>query len=112
MRSMRFVYVSIFFLLLAGCSTAPPSEDEVKNLVNDWYNQQNNMDGAGHWEVKGITVLSVKKDAAKKGVFVTSSAVSGNYRFPPLAEPKPDKPFNDTLRMDMEWNGAKWVSAK
>ena len=106
--------IAILFLAgtLVSCSTQAPTEDEVKQLVQLWYMQQSSGDGAGRCDVNGVTVISVKKDADRKDIFNTLSHVTGTRHFPPLAEPKPAEPFSDTLRMDLRWNGAKWVTAE
>ena len=108
MRKLLFIFLAVFFY---SCSTEAPKEDEVKEMVKLWYMQQSSADGAGTWDVNGVTVLSVKKDDKRKDIFNTVSAVSGIYRSPALAEPRTDKNFTDTLRMDLRWNGAKWVTA-
>ena len=101
--------VSVYFL---SCSAQAPNETEVKDLVQLWYMQQSAGDGAGRWDVQGVTVLSIKNDANRKNVFNTSSLVSGTRIHPPLENPLPNEPFTDTLHMDLEWNGAKWITAK
>ena len=109
---MRLFYFLLLVFFVASCSTAPPTEAEVKQKVEMWYLQESSGDGAGRWDVNGITVLSVTKDANRKDVFNTVSAVSGIRHHPPLAEAKPDEPFADTIRMALQWNGAKWVTAE
>ena len=104
-----FIFIVSVFLI--SCSSKAPKEDEVKNLVQLWYMQQSSGDGAGRWEVNGVTVLSVIKDASRKNVFNTTSLVSGTRIHPPLENPLPNQPFTDTLHMDLEWNGAKWITA-
>jgi hypothetical protein len=105
-----FIFTIAIFLI--SCSSQAPKEDEVKNLVELWYMQQSSVDGAGRWDVQGVTVLAITKDANHKNVFNTTSLVNGIRKHPPLENPLPDENFSDTLRMDMEWNGAKWVTAK
>jgi len=102
----------LFLSFFASCSTAPPTEAEVKQKVEMWYMQESSGEGAGRWDVNGITVISVTKDDGRKDVFNTVSAVSGTRHHPPLAEAKPDEPFADTIRMALQWNGAKWVTAE
>jgi hypothetical protein len=106
----------ILIVAISSCSTQKPKEDEVKNLVKLWYEQQNASDGEGNSEVNGVTVLSVKKDKERKEVFNTTSLVTGIRKFRKPAqtwiEPKPDAKFSDTLRMNLQWNGAKWVTAQ
>ena len=113
--------IKVFYLLMAvvliiSCSTQQPKEDEVKNLVKQWYEQQNTFDSDGISDVSGVTVLSIKKDKQRKDIFNTTSLVTGirKYRLPAQQwiEPRPDKKFSDTLRMDLQWNGAKWVTAE
>jgi len=73
--------------------------------------QQSQGDGAGRWDVQGVTVLSIAKDSTRKNVFNTTSIVNGTRIHPPLENPLPNEPFTDTLQMDLEWNGAKWITA-
>ena len=80
-------------------------------MVKLWYMQLSSAEGAGTWDVNGVTVLSIKEDDKRKDIFNTLSAVSGIYRPPALVELKSNKNFADTLRMDLRWNGAKWVTA-
>ena len=109
---IKNIFILTVSVYLISCSAQAPNEDEVKNLVQLWYMQQSSVDGAGKWDVNGITVLSITKDANSKNVFNTTSHVSGIRKHPPLENPLPDENFSDTLRMDLEWNGAKWVTAK
>ena len=108
-KNFFILIVSIFLL---SCSAQAPNETEVKDLVQLWYMQQSLGDGAGRWDVQGVTVLSITKDSTRKNVFNTSSLVNGTRIHPPLENPLPDEPFTDTLHMDLEWNGAKWITAK
>jgi len=108
MRKLLFIVLAIF---LYSCSTEAPKEDEVKEMVKLWYMQQSSADGAGTWDVDGVTVHSVKKDDKRKDIFNTVSLVSGKHRSAALAEPMADENFSDTLRMDLRWNGSKWVTA-
>jgi hypothetical protein len=109
---MKYLLGLFFACLLLSCSTQAPNEDEVKQVAQQWYMQQNQRDGAGQWDVKGITVLSVNKDAEKKDIFNTISLVTGNYLSPAVAEPNPERTFTDTLRMDLRWNGVRWVTGE
>jgi hypothetical protein len=105
----------VFFLLLVSiisCSIQAPKENEVKDLVKQWYEQQSASDGAGRWDINGVTVLSIKKDEQRKDVFKTVSLATGVHHSAPLPEPQPDKNFSDTVRMDLYWNGAKWTTAE
>jgi outer membrane biogenesis lipoprotein LolB len=108
---IKTIFIVVVSVFLVSCSADAPKEDEVKNLVQLWYMQQSSGDGAGRWEVQGVTVLSVAKDASRKNVFNTTSMVTGTRIHPPLANPLPNEPFTDTLHMDLEWNGAKWITA-
>lgn len=110
---MKLIIIISLTCLIASCSaTAPPKNDEVKQMVELWYMQESSADGAGHWDVKGIDVLSIERNKSNKKVFNTVSHVTGTYHSPPLAEPRPDESFSDTLRMYLTWNGAKWVTAE
>ena len=109
---IRRFFIFTISIFLISCSAQAPKEDEVKNLVQLWYMQQSSGDGAGRWDVQGITVLSIAKDSARKNVFNTTSIVNGTRIHIPLQNPLPNEPFTDTLQMDLEWNGAKWITAK
>jgi hypothetical protein len=109
---MKIVAFRILFVLFFySCSTQAPKENEVKNLVKLWYEQKNQMDGVGQWDVKGVTVLSIKKDEQRKDIFNTTSIATGIHHPAQLPEPQMDKNFSDTVHMDLQWNGAKWVTA-
>jgi hypothetical protein len=107
----KILYLFFVITFISSCSTQAPKENDVKNIVRLWYEQQNTGDGAGRWDVEGVTVLSISKDAKRKNVFITTSLVTGTRKLPPLAESRPDEKFSDSLRMDLEWNGAKWTTA-
>jgi hypothetical protein len=104
-------FIFIVSAFLVSCSSQAPKEDEVKSLVQLWYMQQSSGDGAGRWDVNGVTVLTITKDANRKNVFNTTNLVNGIRKHPPLPNPLPDESFTDTLHMDLEWNGAKWITA-
>lgn len=112
---MRILFLPLLTSFIFSCSAQAPKEDEVKEMVRLWYMQQSSGDGAGTWTVNGVTVLSIKENKYEKDIFNTISIVSGVYH-PPMpgtqwAEPKADRKFNDTLKMDLRWNGARWVTA-
>ncbi|TMI66367.1 MAG: hypothetical protein E6H07_10855 [Bacteroidetes bacterium] len=108
MRKLLFISLAVFFY---SCSTEAPKEDEVKEMVKIWYMQKSSADGAGIWNVSGVTVLSIKKDEKRKDIFNTISHATGTWKYPPLEIPKPDENFSDTVQMDLRWNGSKWVTA-
>ena len=66
---IRTIFIVVVSVLLASCSAEAPKEDEVKNLVQLWYMQQSSGDGAGRWDVQGVTVLTITKDANRNNVF-------------------------------------------
>jgi len=110
---MRVLCILVIVVFIASCSaTSPPKEDEVKQMVELWYAQQSTADGAGTWDVKNIDVLSFERDKGNKKIFNTVSLVNGIHHSPALAEPRPDESFSDTLRMNLIWNGAKWVTTE
>jgi hypothetical protein len=107
---MKLIPLVLLIIMFVSCSTQAPKEDEVKEMVRLWYQQQSSGDGAAPLIVNGVTVLSIKEDENKKDIFNTVSLVSGIRKSPALEVPLPDKEFNDTLRMDLRWNGARWVT--
>ena len=108
MRKLIFIFLVIFFY---SCSSEAPKEDEVKEMVKLWYMQKSSADGAGVWNVNGVTVLSIKKDEKRKDIFNTISHATGIWKYPRLEIPKPDENFSDTVQMNLRWNGTKWVTA-
>ena len=105
---MKYFIGFIVVFLFASCSaTAPPTKEEVKQMVAMWYQQESSNAGAGRWEVKEINVVSITNDINRKKIFHTVSLVNGTYH-----SPGPDEPFSDTLRMALTWNGAKWITAE
>ncbi|MBI5857150.1 MAG: hypothetical protein HZB42_05835 [Sphingobacteriales bacterium] len=107
-----FLIFGIAAVLVSCTATAPPKEEEVKQMVELWYIQESSADGAGIWDVKEINVLSIERAKDNKKIFHTTSLVNGIHHSPALAEPRPDERFSDTLRMNLTWNGAKWVTAE
>ena len=80
-------------------------------MVKLWYEQLNTAVGQNKFEVQGVTVLSIKKDSKRKNIFITTSLVNG-IDHAGASESRLQKNFSDTLRMDLQWNGAKWVTAE
>jgi hypothetical protein len=107
---MRTPLILLIAFVLLSCSVAEPKEQEVKQVVKDWYAQQSSLDGGGTWDVSGITVLSVERDTANKKHFNTKCLATGTYHAPSLATLKPDELFSDTVLTKLEWNGAKWTT--
>src|SRR6185503_17739889 len=108
MKSILVVLVCVFF---ASCSTEAPKDDEVKQVVKDWYLQQDAIRNQGHTEISGITVLSIERDTAHKKLFNTKCLVTGTYTAGTL-ESVNTRTVNDTVFTKLEWNGAKWVTAE
>jgi hypothetical protein len=50
------------------------------------------------------------KDATGKNVFDVAALAKGTFSNRSLVTPVENIPFQDTLRMAMEWNGAKWIT--
>lgn len=109
---MKYVILIILLSFFVSCSTVPPNEDEVKEKVKLWYMQQAGTGNMGARTVEGVTVLSIKKDAERKGVFNTVSVAAGSLPHSPSTDTMPDLKFYDTVKMNLEWNGAKWVTVK
>jgi hypothetical protein len=106
-------FVSILLLsFLFSCSTAPPTDAEVKEKVKLWYMQQAVTENANVRTVEGVTVLSIKKDAEHKGVFDAVCIASGTSHRSSSTDSLTDLKFYDTVKISLEWNGAKWVSVK
>ena len=106
--------IAIFLLLfIYSCSTQAPKENEVKDLVKQWYEQQGQIViDAGQWDVKGVTVLLIERDKQRKDIFNTMSLATGMYHPSPTKGPQQGKNFSDTVRMSLYWNGAKWTTAE
>jgi len=104
----------IFFVpfILMACSVQEPKEQEVKQVVSNWYAQKGSLDGAGAWDVSGITVLSVERDPDNKKQFNTTCLATGTYHAAPLTSTKPDQPFSDTVITKLVWNGSKWITVE
>jgi hypothetical protein len=108
---MKKVLIIAIAAVLSSCSaTAPPKENEVKQMVELWYIQESSADGAGRWDVKEINVLSIERDKDNKKIFQTTSLVNGLHHSQAVGRPLTSEPFSDTLRMNLTWNGAKWVT--
>jgi hypothetical protein len=109
---MKYVISIMLLSFFVSCSTAPPTDDEVKEKVKLWYMQQAGTDNANLRTVEGVTVLSIKKDVERKGVFNTVSVAAGKLPELPSKDSLTELNFYDTVKMSLEWNGAKWVSVK
>ncbi len=109
---MRITIFFIAILILTACSVQKPKDQEVKQVVSDWYAQKSSLAGAGIWDVFGVTVLSIERDPNNKKQFNTASRATGTYHAPPSTPPKPDQPFSDTVTMKLEWNGSKWITVE
>lgn len=105
------LFVSILFaILLASCSTQPPKEQEIKTKVYEYYQQQASLPNGNQYNVQEVSILSVAKDSTGKNVFEVTAFAKGTMSNLSIPTPIQDKPFSDTLKMAMEWNGAKWVT--
>jgi hypothetical protein len=107
---MKYFISIIIVSFLISCSTAAPTDDEVKEKVKLWYMQQSNIDGANQTTVDGVTVLSVKKDTERKGIFNAVCVAGGSRRPSTSTDSLQDEKFYDTVKLSLEWNGAKWVT--
>ena len=74
MRKLIFIFLAVIFY---SCSTQAPKEDEVKEMVKLWYIQKSSADGAGIWNVNGVTVFSIKKDEKRKDIFQYNKSCNG-----------------------------------
>jgi hypothetical protein len=107
----HFVLIALLSFFIS-CSTAPPTDDEVKEKVKLWYIQQSSNDSTGDRTVEGVTVLSIKKDAERKGVFDAVCVAGGTRHRSSSTDSLTDEKFYDTVKMSLEWNGAKWETVK
>jgi hypothetical protein len=107
---MKYFISILIVSFFISCSTAPPNEDEVKEKVKIWYMQQSSNDSSGDRTVEGVTVLSIKKDAERKGFFDAVCVAGGTRHRSSSIDSLTDEKFYDTVKMSLEWNGAKWVT--
>ncbi|MGE5108156.1 MAG: hypothetical protein ACM3H8_11470 [Sphingobacteriales bacterium] len=107
--SGKFIMI-IFCTNLASCSTQPPNEQEIKTKVYEYYQQQSAVPGGNKYNVQEVAVLSVQKDTTGKNVFNVISLAKGTFSNLTAPTPISDINFMDTLKMAMEWNGAKWTT--
>ena len=107
---MKDFFQLFIFLLLASCSTQPPNEQEIKTKVYEYYHQQSSLPNANKYNVQEVNILSVNKDSSGKILFDVVSVAKGTFSNATAVTPILDKQFLDTLKMAMEWNGAKWTT--
>ena len=107
MKKVLTLFVIIF---LTSCSTQPPTSQEVKTKVYEYYVQEEQADGGNNFNVQEVTVLSIDKSPGNKTVFNVTALAKGTFSNLSIASPIQNQPFLDTLKMAMEWNGAKWVT--
>jgi hypothetical protein len=105
----HFITIGLLFLF-AACSTQAPTEQEIKTKVYEYYRQQSEVAGGNQYNVQGVNILSLIKDATGKNVFDVAALAKGTFSNRSLVTPVENIPFQDTLRMAMEWNGAKWIT--
>lgn len=98
------------FLLLVACSTQPPTQQEIKTKVYEYYQQEEKADGGNNYNVQEVTILSVDKSANSKSVYDVAAIAKGTFSNLSIASPIQNQSFIDTLKMAMEWNGAKWIT--
>jgi hypothetical protein len=108
---MKIIYAFIPMLfLLVSCSTQPPNEQEIKTKVYEYYQQQSALPNGNKYNVQEVSILSSNKDSTGKNVFEVVSIAKGTFSNYTAITPIENIQFMDTLKMAMEWNGAKWVT--
>jgi hypothetical protein len=107
---MKIFLSVLFVLLLVSCSTQPPNEKEIKTKVYEYYQQQASLPGGNQYNVQEVNILSVVKDSTGKNVFEIAALAKGTLSNLSIPTPIQDKPFLDTLKMALEWNGTKWIT--
>ncbi|MBI1782902.1 MAG: hypothetical protein HYR66_16285 [Sphingobacteriales bacterium] len=108
---MNKVFLICFLVLLNfSCSTQPPNEQEIKTKVYEYYQQQASLPNGNQYNVQEVSILSVSKDSTGKNVFDVTALTKGTFSNLSIPKPIQDKPFIDTLKMAMEWNGARWTT--
>ena len=68
------------------------------------------MPGGNKYNVQEVNILSVNKDSTGKNLFDVVSIAKGTFSNATAVTPILDIQFLDTLKMAMEWNGAKWAT--
>ena len=107
---MKIFFLIILICILFSCSTQPPNEQEIKTKVYGYYQQQAAMPGGNKYNVQEVNILSVNKDSTGKNLFDVVSIAKGTFSNATAVTPILDIQFLDTLKMAMEWNGAKWAT--
>lgn len=107
---MKTLIVLIFTLIFISCSTQPPNEPEIKTKVYEYYKQEETLPGANNYNIQEVTILSVQKDSTGKNIFNVVSLAKGTFSNLTAPTPISDIKFIDTIKMAMEWNGAKWTT--
>ena len=68
------------------------------------------MPGGNKYNVQEVNILSIQKDSTGKNLFDVVSTAKGTFSNLTAPAPIMDIHFMDTLKMTMEWNGAKWTT--
>ena len=68
------------------------------------------MPGGNKYNVQEVNILSIQKDSTGKNLFDVVSIAKGTFSNLTAPAPILDIQFLDTLKMAMEWNGAKWAT--
>ena len=114
---MKHITGFLILVILVSCGSmgtkkteapAAPSVAEIKEQVILFYDSTHVRPGSPGWNINSITILSVDAYPGKANYFKTVSYITGIETSPALAEPLPDRPFSDTVKINLMWNGAGW----
>ncbi|HEU0053307.1 MAG TPA: hypothetical protein VFQ39_09025 [Longimicrobium sp.] len=111
MRQRRRVSPLMLALLVAaGCAPHGPEALDVRSEVASHYSSLGALAGADEYTLASATVLELKPDPARKGVWQALVDARGSRQPMYGGDPEP-RPFHDTLRVVLRpVGGGGWAS--
>jgi len=111
----KLLTILSLLVLLTGCASKPamhqPSDEEIRKAAMDQYDHLMKADGSGGYHADEIEVLRTRPGSIETECFAEVRA-KGYYKHPPLANPKPDEPFDETREVPLIWVEDKWLFHK
>jgi hypothetical protein len=107
---MHKTFFALLALVLFACKGGfhQATDAEVSDAAIKMIEKRNNADGGGGWTVKNVEVLRLSKGDDERHA-IARVHVQGVHKQPPLANPLPDEPIDEEVRVPLIWRDGKWI---
>lgn len=106
-KQLVFCLVSVCVFSCNQKEANVPSDADVKEAIKEMYAHMSSADGGGGYHIDNIEVIE-KRAAKDPDHYYVKFKATGTFVNPPLANPKPDKAYDETREEELVYKNGRW----